>query len=271
MEGFVHKLDNWFLQFDLHGAIPLPLPPIALHIAGDRLFLELGSKNNHWKILADNFPALSREFTVDGWILHYNLTPPWPPNWLLAVIIPFSQNKLEFAAARVRGPDGPLAMALARTQGPSMACNDPCMMLSSQVHTGGTVLVGFTLADVIAGLEMCVQDAIIDALANALGWATGGYLKGPIKEAYGAFLEKEGREVLEDFMSTGLVDAYQDSMEALYPGSDTFTAKSMQIESAMGDIPGDAQARAAAMLFGGPFTRQGADIFFSQSEALAGD
>lgn len=201
MEGCPHKAGNWFLQADPHDAFPLPLPPIALHIAGDRLlapWLMSGShKLNKLQILADGDWVASRGHAATLF-LHWNLTPPWPPNALLPIIILFSESKCQFAAGSIQGPDGPLAVAIDRTEGLNLACGDPVSVPTSCVFTGGTVLLGFTLADVLAGLRAMAQDMLVSGIGSMVGGPIGDALKKPLSEAMEDVVEEMIGEVGED-------------------------------------------------------------------------
>lgn len=196
MEGFIHKSTNWFIQFDLHDALflhPGALVP-AINIEGDPLVEEVPNvlhfaggrlswgptyyhKDNDDLVVADSARVISRAHRVRMTIFpHKNILPPSPTNMRMTALILRSDNKCEMAAASVVGPDGPIAVAVLRWVGINMACNEPCMLPSSFCFTGGTVLVGYTLGDLLAAILMGLLDALLDGLVQKLGDATGGWL-----------------------------------------------------------------------------------------------
>lgn len=264
MESFPHKQLDWFFSEDIHDDIPYI---IALHLATDILCKGISAvhKDNQKQILADGEWVASRGHMVKSLSTHYNILPPWPPNPLLLIIIPFSENKLEFGSARVRGPDGPLAIALARTQGPSLSCNDPCNMLTSVVYAKSTVLIEFSLADVIAGRIMAHMDTLDSLTSNILGFGIGKLFKldkfpfhiGDVIESF----------IMDEFDEN--IDQKKESAESV--PDEKFISLSNNWSGPLSDVPEPLQIAATSQLFGGMDDIGGASIFFAQSEALSGD
>jgi hypothetical protein len=186
MKGLCHKFNDSFIQIDFHDAMflmPSPIPPIETtgipHFSVGSMSQGGAHKNNQNCVLADGQAMLSRTHEVKRRILPHLNIPPVPVNAYIPTIIGFSSNKLEFAAASVTGPDGPIAVAMLRVCCPSMACNDPNVNLTSMVFTSGTVYVGFTVGDIVAGIVMCAIDMAVDRALGAIANEIGG----PIGEA----------------------------------------------------------------------------------------
>lgn len=257
MESFPHKQLDWFLSEDIHKDIPYF---IALHLATDILCKGLSAfhKDNQKQILADGEWVASRGHTVKSLSTHYNILPPWPPNPLLLIIIPFSENKLEFGSARVLGPDGPLAIALARTQGPSLSCNDPCNMLTSVVYAKSTVLIEFSLADVIAGRIMSLTDSLSSLAGNLLGDRLAKAFK----------LNELAEALIGELFGFGM-DTMTDSLES--STDESFVTLSNDLNESLSGLSEQTEIGMASEVLGGPLSLNGGTIFFAQSEALSGD
>lgn len=109
-----------------------------------------------------------------NYIPHAN-APPWPPNPLLLLIIPFSSRKMMFSASTVKMNGTPAGCNNLWPPTPGFLCGDPCgMPYKFPVNNlGNTALVGMTGGDYLAG-------CITIGATMAIDIATGG---GPTKYA----------------------------------------------------------------------------------------
>lgn len=171
---YPHKSGDWFFQFDLHDAIFILIPGKGIHLALGQLGgigATMGNnKNNQGRVTADGEQLLSRQHELKKLILpHYNIIPPFPPNLLIPIILFGSQTKLQFAVGSVKGPDGEIAASPMPSLGIPMSCGDPVSMPALSI-TSGTVLLGFTAGDLVAGLALFATDLALDVVVGkALG------------------------------------------------------------------------------------------------------
>ena len=178
-EAFPNKVDNPFIQIDLHTgiywgpAMPIPVPGLYMfHVGVGSLatpLVGLGeSKANGGKVLADSSMVVSRCHEPKHCILpHVNVLPfPfWSAcNLLFPILTLVSSNKLEFASGSVVNSDGPLAVS--RLIGMSLSCGEPISLPTGIPYNNGTVLIGFTLGDLVAGV-LCIGFDILK------GWIEG--------------------------------------------------------------------------------------------------
>ncbi len=103
-------------------------------------------------------------------ILHWNV-PPWPPNPLLILHIPFSSRKIMFGASRVKMNGGSTGCNNPWIPTPMMACSSPCgFPIGYPVNHGGhTCLVGMTLGDFLAGAFAIAASMVVDILLAGKG------------------------------------------------------------------------------------------------------
>ena len=186
MQGLIHKSSNWFIQIDMHKLIYLspslsagPVGPeltltdsaLVPHFGAGRLSFGVTGyhQDNDDLVLADGARVISRAHRVRRCIVPHWPVSIVPPNPRTPLLILASDNKIEMAAASVVGPDGPVGVAIFYYVGVNMACNEPLMMPTSLCFTGGTVVVGFTLGDILAAILMSLLDALISAVVQLVG------------------------------------------------------------------------------------------------------
>lgn len=168
MNGHPFRINDFFIHLDTHTAtfITVGEVPSVWHFAYARMSAGSGHKDNSDLVLVDGQRVLSRDHHVDGSITHVNIPPPLDVNLELPLIYWAATDIIEFGAHQVLCPDGPISVALFYICGPDLACNDPRRAFTSIAFTGGTVLVGFTIGDIIAGLLMALLDILV-------GWIAG--------------------------------------------------------------------------------------------------
>jgi len=193
MNTFPHKTLNPFIQLDKHDGLfltptPLPTPGSAFHIgAGILIAARISGKNKENKrtIFADNLEIISKGHKVERTIIpHLNLFKnffPATPNILIPILILFSNNECKFAASSVTGADDGEAIAVSIFQyvGFNWGCGDgdfkigkldiptsffPCSM----VFNWGTVIIGYTLKDLLSLIKQQVVDYLVDKVFDKL-------------------------------------------------------------------------------------------------------
>ncbi len=188
--NLIITLDRHFGLFLVWVPIPHIEPGIAWHIgfAQDGWSMTMGTnKWNEGKVIFDGVPLPSRDNAPEHCILpHWNLFP-WPgipihPNLLLPVIIFLSKSKAFLAVGSVVAPKGPVAVEIpfVKVLGVNLACNDPVTMPTDIViHTdGSTVVLGFTLGDLISALLRYAIDLLFEILMKKLMGFAGKLAKG---------------------------------------------------------------------------------------------
>ncbi len=197
MRTFPHKKWNPFIHLDHHEGVflngPIPVPGTAWHLAAGCMVFPWwymgGKKNNDDKVLANGMPIVSRLHEPKYLIVpHWNMFPftPGQPNILMPLLILGSGSKCEFAVGSVRGKDGAIAVSVLCYVGVNLACADPCNMPTCMTINWGSVVLGFTWGDLLAGILCGAYDALKSFLENKFfGWLGGkllpkGLLKGPM-------------------------------------------------------------------------------------------
>jgi len=193
MNTFPHKTLNPFIQLDKHDGLfltptPLPTPGSAFHIgAGILIAARISGENKENKrtIFADNLEIISKGHKVERTIIpHLNLFKnffPATPNILIPILILFSNNECKFAASSVTGADDGEAIAVSIFQyvGFNWGCGDgdfkigkldiptsffPCSM----VFNWGSVVIGYTLKDLLTLIKELVVALLIDKVFKKL-------------------------------------------------------------------------------------------------------
>ncbi len=105
-------------------------------------------------------------------IPHWNLWPPWPPNPLLLLHIPFSSRKMNFCASTVKMNGAPTGTSdLLSIPTPMTVCSDPVSLpiVFPVTNLTNTVMVGMTGADFWNGFLNVVAGIATDLLIGLLG------------------------------------------------------------------------------------------------------
>lgn len=204
MKTFPHKKWNPFIQLDHHAGIfmtgPIPVPGTAWHFGAGVLALPwiwMGTpKHNECKLFADGMEVVSRGHEPKYLIIpHWNLFPftIGQPNLLIPLLLLTSTNKCQFAVGSVRGKDGPIAVSIFRYVGINQACQDLCTAPTSLTFNWGTVNLGFTWGDLVAGLLCFAFDSLKSYLEGKMFDALGEKLpKGLFKSQMLALLGRLG-------------------------------------------------------------------------------
>ncbi len=203
MKTFPHKKWNPFLQLDYHSGLfltgPIPVPGGAWHIGFGILampWIYLGTpKYNECKIFGDGMEIVARGHEPKYLIIpHLNLFPfvPATPNILIPLLILGSSNKCQFAVGSVRLTDGPVAVSIFKYVGINQACNDPCTAPTSLCFNWGSINIGFTWGDLVAGLLCFAFDSLKSYIEGAIFGALfkrfpvpKGLFKGQMKSLLG--------------------------------------------------------------------------------------
>jgi len=193
MITFPHKTLNFFIQIDKHDGLfltptPLPTPGSAFHIGAGILIAArfMGdNKENKRTVFADNLEIISKGHTVKMSIIpHLNIFKsffPATPNLLIPLLILFSKNECKFAVSSVTGADEePIAVSIFQYVGFNWGCGDgefkigkleiptsffPCSM----VFNWGSVIIGYTLKDLLTLIKELVVDLLVDKVFEKLG------------------------------------------------------------------------------------------------------
>lgn len=160
-----------YLPLSLHtSAPPCPVGPDTLHV---EVPVPMRWDPGAAKMTSNVFHQ-SRLIALDGHdcgnlIIHWAL-PPWPPNPLLLIHIPFSSRKANFSASTVKMNGAPAALASWRYV--MTACMDPLSLpVAVPVTTGSnTVFLGATGVDVALGLF----GIVVGLGTDIFGVVTGG-------------------------------------------------------------------------------------------------
>lgn len=177
MEVFPYKDNNWFVQLDRHfglfvpGVGPFPLPGHKWHAGGGRLSWGpgWGHADNGGAVLADNARLISTGHEVTLVIIPHLNIPPVPINILIPLLILASSNTSVVACHSVLAPNGPVAVAvMMRRLGINLACNSNSAP-TSIVFASGTVLLGFTLTDLLLSLRDVAITLVLERLVDKLG------------------------------------------------------------------------------------------------------
>lgn len=158
---------------------PLMVPGIAWHIGfatEDNSRAPLGTNKWNDDVKFDGFSICSRGNSAWPIIPHWNIIPapyhPLNPNVLIPALILASKSKSLMAVGGVVAKKGPIAVTIPELKvlGINNACNDPvCMPTDMVIHTGSSVLLGFTLGDLVAVLIYYGIDCAIDQAGRAIG------------------------------------------------------------------------------------------------------
>jgi hypothetical protein len=160
---------------------PIVLPGVAWHIGYAQEGWSKTVGENKWNddVLADGVPIASLGNCPEMCLVpHLNLFPfpPWHPNLLIPILILGSSSKSFIAVGSVVAKQGPIAVSLpfVKVIGMNLACNDPVTMPTDVViMPSSTVVLGFTLGDLIAallryGLQLAI-DFVLEWLGKKLG------------------------------------------------------------------------------------------------------
>ncbi len=194
METFPKKPQYFIITLDRHAGIfvmcsqmfiPPVLPGIAWHIG---FAMEDWSHNdplgtNKWNedVKCDGVSIASRGNSPWPVVPHWNLFPypgiPINPNILIPLLILLSSSKSFLAVGSVVAQKGPIAVMIpgVKVVGVNMACADPIPMPAINVVWVGqsTVVLGFTLGDLLAALLQWAIDIIIALAVKVLGKIVG--------------------------------------------------------------------------------------------------
>ena len=168
---------------------PPVLPGIAWHIGfakedwshNDPMGTDMWNED----VKADGVSIASRGNSPWPVVPHWNLFPypgiPVNPNVLIPLLILFSRSKSFIAVGSVIAQKGPIAVMLpgVKVIGINMACADPFPMpIINVVFVGqSTVILGFTLGDLLAALLQWAIDIALAYLMKVLGKAAGKLFK----------------------------------------------------------------------------------------------
>lgn len=180
-ETWPHKKWNPFRQLDPHTGIfltvPIPLAGYAAHLSAGVLAIPwMGgffgeNKNNEDKVLADGMPIVSREHEPKVLVApHINLFPfvPATPNVLIPLLLLGSSSKCEFAVGSVQAKDGAVAVSIGRWNGVNLSCDDPFNLPTCETFNWGTVILGMTKGDMVAGFLLIGFDLLKSWIENAV-------------------------------------------------------------------------------------------------------
>lgn len=227
METFPKKPHYFVITLDRHAGIfimfsqmciPPVLPGIAWHVGfAIENWSRQGLGTNKWNddVLVDGVPICSRGNSPWPVVPHWNLFPypgiPINPNILIPLLIILSSSKSVLAVGSVVAQKGPIAVMIpgVKVVGVNLACADPIPMPIVNVVLFGqsTVVLGFTLGDLLAALVQWAIDIILAYVMKALGKIAGalgkklagrlgnaitGRFTGKLGQRVGNFLQKAG-------------------------------------------------------------------------------
>jgi hypothetical protein len=179
------KPQHWIITLDRHAGIflvwPIVVPGMAWHFGTAQEGWSKTMGTNKWNddVLADGVPICSRGNKPEHCIIpHLNLFPfpPWNPNLLIPLLIFMSSSNNVLAVGSVVAKHGPIAVSLpfVKVIGTNLACNDPVPLPTDIViMPSSTVVLGFTLGDLIAALIQWAIEALIAYVMDKLGKAFG--------------------------------------------------------------------------------------------------
>jgi hypothetical protein len=207
------KPHHLIITLDRHAGLFLvgiiPTPGVAWHIgfAQEGWSEKLGEDKWNKDVLADGSPICSRGNMPEHCLLpHLNLYPfpPAAPNLLIPLLIWSSSSNNVLAVGSVVAKQGPIAVGLPfiKCIGVNLACNDPVPLPTDIViMPSSTVVLGFTLGDLIAALVQWAFEAlmawVMDKLTKVLGRVfkslagkAGKYLTGRFQKGLGNWFGK---------------------------------------------------------------------------------
>lgn len=172
-------------HFGLFMTWPIVVPGYAWHLgfAQEGWSKTLGTNKWNDDVLADGVPIASLGNAPEHCLVpHLNMFPfgPWHPNLLIPILILTSSNESFIAVGSVVAKQGPIAVSLpfVKVLGLNLACNDPVTMPTDIViMPSSTVVLGFTLGDLIAALLRYGLQLLIDFLMKKLNDAIGKWAK----------------------------------------------------------------------------------------------
>lgn len=218
-ETWPKKPLNFITTLDRHEGLFLmstpPIPPIcpgfAWHIGfGLEIMSRIGTDKWNDTVLVDGVPCCSRGNAPEHCMVpHYNLFPapgiPSNPNLFIPLLILLSSSKNFMAVGSVIATNGPVAVSIpgVKVIGINLACNDPVPLPTDVViHTGSTVILGFTWGDLVAALLTWAFDVVI-AIAmkllgkflKGIGKKLAGKLAGPLLKSENSLMQKLGQKL----------------------------------------------------------------------------
>ncbi|MFO0619128.1 MAG: hypothetical protein U0414_41450 [Polyangiaceae bacterium] len=190
-DTFAKKPYNIIASLDQHDGIFLmstpPVPPIlggrAWHIGAavenmSRFGLGLDRWNDDVKF--DGDPVCSVLNSAWPILPHLNLfMPPFTPNnpnLLIPLLLIGSKSSNILSVGSVVAKKGPIAVTIpfVKFVGVNNACNDPLLMPTSVVvHFGSTVVLGFTLGDLVAAALQYGSQVVVDQILRLAGKRAG--------------------------------------------------------------------------------------------------
>lgn len=185
-DTYPKKPSNLIITLDRHAGffltiIPPLTPGIAWHIGFAQEGWSKAVGTNGWNddVQADGTPVASIGNCPEHCLLpHLNLFPfpPFQPNILIPVLIIFSSSKNFLSVGSVLCKKGPVSVSIpfVKVLGVNLACNDPIPLPTDIViDPCSTVVLGFTLGDLLAALMRWAFDVLIALLMKALGKIAG--------------------------------------------------------------------------------------------------
>jgi hypothetical protein len=192
VDTFPKKPPYFIITLDRHAGIfamfsqmfiPPVLPGIAWHIGfATENMSRFGLGTNKWNddVKADGQSICSVGNSPWPLVPHWNLFPypgiPINPNVLIPLLILLSTSKSFLSVGSVVAKQGPVAVMIpgVKVIGTNLACNDPIPMPTDIVIFGSsTVILGFTLGDLLAALVRWAIDIAIAFAMKILGKVVG--------------------------------------------------------------------------------------------------
>ncbi|MFO0553971.1 MAG: hypothetical protein U0271_36665 [Polyangiaceae bacterium] len=177
------------ITLDRHAGLflvwPIVVPGVAWHLGFAQEGWSKTMGDNKWNddVLADGMPICSKGNKPEHCLVpHWNLFsfPPWNPNLLIPLLILMSSSNNFIAVGSVVAKKGPIAVSLpfVKVIGTNLACNDPVPMPTDIVIVpSSTVILGFTLGDLVAALLSWAIEALIAYVMSKLTKAFGRIAK----------------------------------------------------------------------------------------------
>ncbi len=233
-----HLIAHGFIGIGSHNALipPSVVPVIAPHIAVDTLLgLTINAKYSKTVFGPFGIQLVGKE-NDSGYIVPHFCIPP--NNLLIPVIIAFGESKVMFSASTVKidvdGAATPVACCVFPVVPLSLnqACNEPCNYPSDIVIAPNSVVVGMTLADIIAGLVATAFNSLINFIAGKIGDGIADAVVGRIAgricerlsrefvselaEMFGKeSAERMGREIVENMLERPIVQFVREAVAEL--------------------------------------------------------